>query len=150
MYYDVIKSLHLVSVISWMVGLLYLPRLFVYHFDTEYKSKIDKTFLLMEVRLLKIIMQPAMVLTYVFGFILVYENSYFIKETYFLLKLLLVLLLTFFHIYLSILYKYFKKGYRLKSSNFYRKINEVPTIFMILIVFLIIIKPDFPSFILPL
>ena len=67
MYVDVIKSLHLVSVISWMVGLLYLPRLFVYHYDTKYKSKIDKTFLLMEGRLLKIIMQPAMVLTYVFG-----------------------------------------------------------------------------------
>ena len=86
MYYDVIKSLHLVSVISWMVGLLYLPRLFVYHYDTEYQSQTDKTFLIMEIRLLKIIMQPAMVLTYVFGFILVYENSYLIKETYFLLK----------------------------------------------------------------
>ena len=149
MYYDVIKSLHLVSVISWMVGLLYLPRLFVYHYDTVYKSKIDQTFLLMEVRLLKIIMKPAMVLTYLFGFVLVYENNDLIRETYFLLKLLLVLLLTLFHIYLSILYKDFKKGYRFKSSNFYRKINEVPTFLMILIIFLIIIKPDFPKFISP-
>ena len=150
MYYDVIKSLHLVSVISWMVGLLYLPRLFVYHYDTEYQSQIDKTFLVMEVRLLKIIMQPAMVLTYLFGILLIYENSNLIKENYFLLKLFLVLLLTLFHIYLSILYKDFKKGYRFKSSNFYRKINEVPTFLMILIIFLIIIKPDFPSFIPPL
>ena len=149
MYYDVIKSLHLVSVISWMVGLLYLPRLFVYHYDTEYQSQIDKTFLLMEVRLLKIIMQPAMVLTYLFGILLVYENSNLIKENYFLLKLFLVLLLTFFHVYLSILYKDFKKGYRSKSSNFYRKINEVPTFLMILIIFLIIIKPNLPKFIFP-
>ena len=142
MYYDVIKSLHLVSVISWMVGLLYLPRLFVYHYDTEYQSQVDKTFLVMEVRLLKIIMQPAMVLTYLFGILLVYENLNLIKENYFLLKLFLVLLLTFFHLYLSILYKDFKKGYKLKSSNFYRKINEVPTLLMIVIVLLIMIKPD--------
>ncbi|MDC0094174.1 protoporphyrinogen oxidase HemJ [Alphaproteobacteria bacterium] len=145
-----IKSLHLISVISWMVGLLYLPRLFVYHYDTEYESEIDKTFLLMEGRLLKIIMKPAMILSYLFGFILIYENSYLAKETYFFLKLFFVLLITFFHIYLSILYNDFKKGYRLKSSNFYRKINEVPTVLMILIIFLIIVKPDLPSSILPL
>ena len=149
MYYDVIKSLHLVSVISWMVGLLYLPRLFVYHYDTEYQSQVDKTFLVMEVRLLKIIMQPAMALTYLFGILLIYENSNLIKENYFLLKLFLVLLLTFFHVYLSILYKDFKKGYRYKSSNFYRKINEVPALLMILIIFLIIIKPNLPKFIFP-
>ena len=150
MYYDVIKTLHLVSVISWMVGLLYLPRLFVYHYDTKYKSKTDKTFLLMEDRLLKIIMKPAMVLTYILGFILVYENSHLIKEIYFLLKLLLVLLLTCFHIYLSILYKDFKKGYRFKTSNFYRKINEIPTVLMILIISLIIIKPNLPIFNFPI
>ena len=150
MFYDIIKSLHLISVISWMVGLLYLPRLFVYHYDTKYKSKIDHTFLLMEGRLLKVIMKPAMVLTYIFGFILVYENSYLIEEFYFLLKFFLVILLTYFHIYLSSLYKDFKKGYRFKSSNFYRKINEVPTLLMILIIFLIIIKPNIPTFNFPL
>jgi protoporphyrinogen IX oxidase len=150
LYYDVIKTLHLVSVISWMVGLLYLPRLFVYHYDTKYKSKTDKTFLLMEDRLLKIIMKPAMVLTYLFGFILVYENNHLIKEIYFLLKFLLVLLLTCFHIYLSILYKDFKKGYRIKTSNFYRKINEIPTVLMILIISLIIIKPNLPIFNFPI
>ena len=143
MYYDVIKSLHLVSVISWMVGLLYLPRLFVYHNDKKYRSDTDKTFLLMEDRLLRIIMNPAMVLTYFFGILLVFENEDLIKEIYFLLKIFLLLLLTYFHIYLSILYKDFKKGYRLKSSNFYRKINEVPTILMILIILLIIVKPTF-------
>ena len=142
MYYDIIKTLHLVSVISWMVGLLYLPRLFVYHHDTKYKSQTDKIFLLMEFRLLKIIMKPAMVLTYIFGFLLVYDNIYLVKEVYFILKLFFVVFLTIFHFYLSILYKNFKKGYRSKSSNFYRKINEVPTVLMILIISLIIIKPN--------
>ena len=142
MYYDIIKTLHLVSVISWMVGLLYLPRLFVYHHDTKYESQMDKTFLLMEYRLLKIIMKPAMVLTYIFGFLLVYDNSYIVSEIYFILKLFFVVFLTIFHFYLSILYKNFKKGYRSKSSNFYRKINEVPTVLMILIISLVIIKPN--------
>ena len=142
MYYDIIKILHLLSVISWMVGLLYLPRLFVYHHDTKYKSQTDKIFLLMEFRLLKIIMKPAMVLTYIFGFLLVYGNSYVVSEVYFILKLFFVVFLTVFHFYLSILYKNFKKGYRSKSSNFYRKINEVPTVLMILIISLIIIKPN--------
>tara|TARA_B110001452_G_C15073324_1_gene374627 strand:+ start:89 stop:490 length:402 start_codon:yes stop_codon:yes gene_type:complete len=132
-----------------MVGLLYLPRLFVYHYDTEYQSELDVTFLLMEGRLIQIIMKPAMVLSYLFGFILIYENSYLIKENYFLLKLFFVLILTSFHTYLSILYNDFKKGYRFKSSNFYRKINEVPTVLMILIIFLIIIKPGLSSSNLP-
>ena len=142
MYYDIIKTLHLVSVISWMVGLLYLPRLFVYHHDTKYKSQTDKTFLLMEYRLLKIIMKPAMVLTYIFGILLVYDNIYIVREIYFILKLFFIVFLTIFHFYLSILYKKFKKGYRYKSSNFYRKINEVPTVLMILIISLVIIKPN--------
>jgi protoporphyrinogen IX oxidase len=146
LYYDVIKSLHLVSVISWMVGLLYLPRLFVYHNDKIYNTDADKTFLLMEARLLKIIMMPAMFFTYLFGFLLIFENSYLIKEIYFLIKLFFVILITYFHIYLSILYKDFKKGYRLKSSSFYRKINEVPTVLMILIILLIIVKPNIPIF----
>ena len=101
MYYDIIKTLHLVSVISWMVGLLYLPRLFVYHHGTKYESQTDKIFLLMEFRLLKIIMKPAMVLTYIFGFLLVYDNSYIVSEVYFILKLFFVVFLTVFHLYLS-------------------------------------------------
>ena len=87
-------------------------------------------------------MKPAMVFTYIFGFLLVYDNSYVVSEGYFILKLFFVVFLTVFHFYLSILYKNFKKGYRSKSSNFYRKINEVPTVLMILIISLIIIKPN--------
>ena len=128
-----------------MVGLLYLPRLYVYHNDKEYLSDIDTTFLLMEYRLLKYIMKPALIATYVFGFILIYENDYLLFESYILLKLVLVFILTLFHIYLSILYKDFKKGYRYKSSKFFRIINEIPTILMIVIILLVIVRPDFQS-----
>ena len=143
MFYDIIKSFHLISIISWMVGLLYLPRLFVYHNDTKNLSEMDKTFLLMEYRLLNYIMTPALVVTYVLGFVLLYDNTYFLSENYFLIKLFLVFCLTIFHFYLSILYKDFKKGYRIKETKFYRKINEIPTILMILVILLIFLKPDF-------
>ena len=142
MYYDIIKSFHLVAVISWMVGLLYLPRLFVYHNDTKYNTDLDQIFLLMENRLLKIIMMPAILLTYVLGFTLVYYNNYLITEYYFILKIFFVLFLTIFHLYLSRLYKSFEKGYRIKTTIFYKKINEIPTILMIVIILLIIVKPD--------
>ena len=118
MFYDIIKTFHIVSVISWMVGLLYLPRLFVYHNDTKKFSTMDKTFQLMEYRLLHYIMTPAFLFTYFLGFILVFEYRYFIYETYFLLKLFLVFLLTIFHFYLSILYKDLKKGIELKRLSF--------------------------------
>ena len=142
LYYDLIKSFHLVAVISWMVGLLYLPRLFVYHNDTNYKTEADQIFLKMEYKLLKIIMVPALVLTYILGFTLVYFNNYHITENYFIFKMFFVLFLTIFHFYLSRLYKYFEKGYRVKTTVFYKKINEIPTILMIIIILLIIVKPD--------
>ena len=148
MYYDIIKSFHLVAVISWMVGLLYLPRLFVYHNNTRYNTELDQTFLLMESRLLKIIMMPAIVLTYVLGFTLVYYNNYLITEYYFILKIFFVLFLSIFHLYLSRLYKSFEKGYRIKTTIFYKKINEIPTILMIIIILLIIVKPDL-SYLIP-
>ena len=125
-----------------MVGLLYLPRLFVYHNDTKNLTEIDATFLIMEFRLLHYIMIPAVCATFILGFILLYENMYLFKEQYFIIKLLLVFCLTIFHIYLYILYKDFKKGYRIKSTKFYRIINEIPTILMILIILLIFLKPN--------
>ena len=142
MFYDIIKSFNLISIISWMVGLLYLPRLFVYHNDTKKFTEMDETFLLMEYRLLNYIMTPALIVTYVLGFLLLYESTYFLSENYFLLKLFLVFCLTIFHLYLSILYKDFKKGYRIKKTKFYRIINEIPTLLMIFIIFLILVKPS--------
>ena len=126
-----------------MVGLLYLPRLFVYHNDTKNLSDMDVTFLLMEYRLLNYIMTPALIVTYTLGFILLYDNTYFLNENYFLVKLFLVLCLTVFHLYLTILYKEFKKGYRNRNTKFYRIINEIPTLLMIIIILIIIIKPNF-------
>ena len=143
MFYDIIKSFHLISIISWMVGLLYLPRLFVYHNDTKNSSDMDVTFLLMEYRLLNYIMTPALIVTYTLGFLLLYDNTYFLSENYFLIKLFLVLCLTVFHFYLTILYKEFKKGYRNRNTKFYRIINEFPTLLMILIILIIIVKPNF-------
>ena len=147
MYYDIIKSFHLVAVISWMVGLLYLPRLFVYHNNTLCDSGSDQIFLLMERRLLKFIMMPSILLTYVLGFALVYNNAYLITQYYFILKIFLVLLLTIFHIYLTGLYMSFKRGYRIKSTVYYKKINEIPTLLMIIIILLIIVKPDLSYFV---
>ena len=143
MIYAIIKSFHLISIISWMVGLLYLPRLFVYHNDTKNSSEMDLTFLLMEYRLLNYIMTPALILTYLLGFLLLYYNNYFLSEIYFLIKLFFVFCLTIFHFYLTILYKDFKKGYRNKNTRFYRIINEIPTLLMIFIILLILIKPSF-------
>ena len=126
-----------------MVGLLYLPRLFVYHNDTQNLSDMDVTFLLMEYRLMTYIMTPALIVTYTLGFLLLYDNTYFLSENYFLIKLFLVFCLTMFHFYLTILYKEFKKGYRNRNTKFYRIINEIPTLLMILIILIIIVKPNF-------
>jgi putative membrane protein len=126
-----------------MVGLLYLPRLFVYHNDTKNLSDMDVTFLLMEYRLMTYIMTPALIVTYTLGFLLLYDNTYFLSENYFLIKLFLVFCLTMFHFYLTILYKEFKKGYRNRNTKFYRIINEIPTLLMILIILIIIVKPNF-------
>ena len=126
-----------------MVWLLYLPRLFVYHNDTENLSEMDNIFLVMEYRLLNYIMTPALVVTYLLGLILLYDNTYYLSENYFLIKLLLIFCLTLFHYYLYILYKDFKKGYRFKKTKFYRIINEILTLLMIFIVLLIIVKPNF-------
>ena len=115
----------------------------MYHNDTKNLSEMDETFLLMEYRLLNYIMTPALVVTYVLGFVLLYDNTYFLSENYFLIKLFLVFCLTIFHFYLSILYKDFKKGYRLRKTKFYRIINEIPTLLMISIIILIIVKPNF-------
>ena len=142
MFYDIIKSLHIVAVISWMVGLLYLPRLYVYHNETKNNSDMDTTFLKMEYRLYNYIMNPAFLVSFLLGLYLLYENKYLLYENYFLIKFFLVLTLMLFHLYLNSLYKDFKKGYRNKKTKFYRIINEIPTILMILIILLIIVKPD--------
>ena len=101
MFYDIIKSLHIVAVISWMVGLLYLPRLYVYHNETKNKSDMDTTFLKMEYRLYNYIMNPALLVSFLLGLCLLYENKYLLYENYFLIKFFMVLILMLFHLYLN-------------------------------------------------
>ena len=140
--YLLIKSLHLIAVISWMAGLLYLPRIFVYHVENLKDKNTSSIFKIMERKLYFYIMTPAMILTWIFGLILVSSLGPEVFSTaWIMLKLLLVILLTLYHFYLSKLLSDFKLGQNTKSSRFFRIINEVPTILLILIVFIVIFKP---------
>jgi len=136
------KSLHLIAVISWMAGLLYLPRIFVYHVENFKDKNISLVFKTMERKLYFYIMMPAMTLTWIFGLILISNLGFEILSTLWVkLKLLLVILLTLYHFYLLKLLSDFKLDQNAKSSKFFRIINEVPTILLILIVFIVVFKP---------
>ena len=140
--YLLFKSLHLIAVISWMAGLLYLPRIFVYHVENLKDKNTSSIFKTMERKLFFYIMTPAMILTWIFGLILVSSLGLeVLSATWIKLKLLLVILLTLYHFYLSKLVNDFKLELNTKSSKFFRIINEVPTILLILIVFIVIFKP---------
>ena len=125
-----------------MISLLYLPRLFVYHTSISKKEASYDLFLLMEVRLIKIIAIPAMILTYIFGFILVFNVSDLLNENYFLIKLLSVILLTILQFYLIFVYLNFKAKKNKKTDRFYKIINEIPTILMVIIILLVVLKPN--------
>ncbi len=136
------KSLHLIAVISWMAGLLYLPRIFVYHVENLKDKNTSVVFKTMEKKLYFYIMTPAMTLTWFFGLILISNLGFDIFSTLWIkLKLLLVILLTLYHFYLAKLLNDFKLDQNIKSSKFFRVINEVPTIMLILIVFVVVFKP---------
>ena len=140
--YLVIKSLHLISAISWMAGLLYLPRIFVYHVENFEKKETTDVFEVMEKRLYNYIMRPAMLLSWIFGIILIYLNGMDVLYSFWMqLKLILVIVLTIYHEYLGKCLASLKIKTNTKSSKFYRYINEVPTVLLILIVFIVIIKP---------
>jgi len=140
--YLLFKSLHLIAVISWMAGLLYLPRIFVYHVENLKDKNSSLIFKTMERKLYFYIMTPAMVLTWVFGLILISSLGFEIfSTTWIKLKLLLVIILTLYHFYLSRLLGDLKLDQNTKSSRFFRIINEVPTILLILIVFIVVFKP---------
>ena len=139
--YLLFKSLHLIAVISWMAGLLYLPRIFVYHSENN-NEIITNVFKVMERKLFYYIMTPAMVLSWFFGLVLIHEIGFNQLSSFWLqLKLILVFLLTIYHFYLGALLNKFKLDQNDKSSKFYRYINEIPTLLLILIIFVIIFKP---------
>ena len=139
--YLLFKSLHLIAVISWMAGLLYLPRIFVYHSENTNET-ISSVFKTMERKLFYYIMTPAMVLSWLFGLVLIHEIGFEeLSNLWLKLKLILVILLTAYHFYLGTLLNQFRLDRNNKTSKFYRYINEIPTLLLILIVFIVIFKP---------
>ena len=139
--YLIIKSLHIISVITWMAGLLYLPRLFVYHSLSEANSIQSETFKIMERKLLKAIMLPSIIFVFGSGFLMIYLNHYIIFELYFQIKLILVLLMGYIHGKYSQMFNELQNNIRDKTDTYYRIWNEVPACIMVLIVLLIVIKP---------
>jgi putative membrane protein len=138
--YPWIKALHVIAVISWMAGMLYLPRLFVYHCEAEVGSKQSETFKVMEWRLLKAIINPAMVVTWLAGIYLAWSGHWYMSG-WFHAKFLLVLIMSGVHGFFSRMVKDFAADRNTRSQKFFRIINEVPTALMILIVILVIVKP---------
>ena len=143
--YLLFKSIHLIAVISWMAGLLYLPRIFVYHSESIANKKFGNlilTFKVMEKRLFNYIMNPAMIVSWIFGVLLIYSiglenfNNLWLK-----MKLLLVIFLTVYHFFLFYCLKKFAENSNSYSSKFYKIINEIPTILLIIIVLIVVFKP---------
>ena len=141
-YYLLFKSLHLISVISWMAGLLYLPRIFVYHAENSDDKKISDVFKIMEKKLYFYIMTPAMILSWIFGLLLIHSIGFQqLGQTWMVLKIIFVIFLSLYHFYLGKTLKQFKIDQNTHSHKFYRLINEIPTILLILIVLVVIFKP---------
>ena len=140
--YLLFKSLHLISVISWMAGLLYLPRIFVYHSENNSEIKTSEIFKIMEKKLYFYIMTPAMTLSWIFGLLLIHTVGFQqLAQTWLILKIIFVVILTVYHFYLGNILNQFKLDQNKRSHKFYRYINEIPTILLILIVFVVIFKP---------
>ena len=140
--YLLFKSLHLIVVISWMAGLLYLPRIFVYHVENINDHNSSNIFKTMERKLYFYIMTPAMLLSWFFGFVLFFIIGFdVLSTTWIQFKLIFVILLTFYHFYLGYFLSKLKFNKNTKTSRFFRIINEVPTILLIIIIFLVVFKP---------
>jgi putative membrane protein len=140
MLYEILKALHIVAVIAWMAGLLYLPRLFVYHADAEKGSAQSETFKIMERRLLRGIMNPAMILVWIFGLATAWQGEWWAAH-WLHAKLVLVAVLTGVHHVYGRWRKDFEADRNTQPARFYRWWNEVPTVLMIAIVFLAVLKP---------
>ena len=140
--YLLFKALHLIVVISWMAGLLYLPRIFVYHAETSNNEEKNNTFKIMERRLFLYIMSPSMILSWIFGLLLLHSIGVdSLKEFWMVVKLILVLSLTLYHFFLFSCLKKFNQDENKHSPKFFRFINEVPTVLLIAIIFIVVFKP---------
>lgn len=143
-YYPWILALHIVSVISWMAGIFYLPRLFVYHAEkAAVGSELSETYKIMELKLFRVIMNPAMIATWLFGLLMIWANGLdWLASTYWMhAKIVLISAMTWFHHWLGRRRKEFDRDENTRSGRTYRLMNEVPTLLMIGIVVLAIVKP---------
>ena len=138
MLFNLIKTLHIISVISWMAGLLYLPRIFVYHANPKILKETSQTFKIMEKRLYHFIMIPAAIITWVTGLIMIHFIGF---DLWLNIKICFVIILSIFHLYFGRCRKAFEEERNTNSAKFYKIINEVPTILLILIVILVVFKP---------
>ena len=143
MSYEIVKALHIISVIAWMAGLLYLPRLFVYHADTPSGSVQAETFKIMERRLLKAIMNPAMIFTFIFGIWMLVLAPALLTEIWMMIKIVCVFGLAGCHGLFSRMRRDLENDRLPYSSKVYRVWNEAPTVLMIIIVVMAVVKPDF-------
>ena len=143
MSYEIVKALHSISVIAWMAGLLYLPRLFVYHADTPSGSVQAETFKIMERRLLKAIMNPAMIFTFIFGIWMLVLAPALLTEIWMMIKIVCVFGLAGCHGLFSRMRRDLENDRLPYSSKVYRIWNEAPTVLMIIIVVMVVVKPDF-------
>jgi len=141
-YYFLFKSLHLISVISWMAGLLYLPRIFVYHSEASHESQKD-IFKIMEKKLYNYIMMPAMLLSWLFGILLLHSITLSVLfELWMQIKIIAVIILTYYHFTLGKYLNDFAIDKNEKTSKFFRIYNEIPTIVLIVVIFTVIFKPQ--------
>ena len=139
--YLLFKSLHLIAVISWMAGLLYLPRIFVYHVEANHESQRE-IFKVMERKLYNLIMMPAMLLSWIFGLLLIHTLGFSVfSELWMQIKVIAVVILTFYHFSLGKFLSDFANDSNQKTSKFFRFYNEIPTILLIVIIFVVIFKP---------
>lgn len=135
-----LKAFHVMAVIAWMAGMFYLPRLFVYHAEAKPGSEVSETFKVMEARLLDIIMRPAIIAVWLSGLALAYWAGFW-TDGWFHAKFALVLVMSGIHGYLAVCVRAFAEEKNTRSSRFYRMLNEAPTLLMVLIVLLVIVKP---------
>jgi putative membrane protein len=140
-HYQWILAFHIISVISWMAGMLYLPRLFVYHADAEKGSDKSETFKVMEKKLLRIIINPAMGLTFLFGILMLVANPALLSAPWMHMKLVSVFLLAGLHGFFAKTVKTFARDENKHPAKFYRIVNEIPAVLMIIIVIMVVVQP---------
>lgn len=143
MLYDWLKAFHIISFTAWMAGMLYLPRLYVYHVNAKKGSELSETLKIMERRLLRLIINPAMIGTYIFGIWMLTLNPELLHQPFMHAKLSLLVLMQITHAMLARYRRHFAEDRNIHTTRFYRMLNEVPTLLLIGIVIMIIVKPHF-------